>query len=95
MPSASPVTVSITVSHERNNTIHLSWEPPPYDALNGIIQGYQVIRVHVSHPEQSVVLSCVLFLIPPGKQQKIAYLNIETYYIYTIMVIDYWILGTF
>lgn len=45
VPSASPRTVSITVSHEQNNTIHLSWEPPPHDAHNGIIQGYQVIPV--------------------------------------------------
>lgn len=43
VPSASPQAVSITVSHEQNNTIHLSWEPPPHDTHNGIIQGYQVI----------------------------------------------------
>ncbi|XP_053187787.1 roundabout homolog 1 [Scomber japonicus] len=42
VPSASPQAVSITVSHEQNNTIHLSWEPPPHDTHNGIIQGYQV-----------------------------------------------------
>ncbi|XP_070699929.1 roundabout homolog 4 [Pempheris klunzingeri] len=42
VPSASPVAVSITVSHEQNNTIHLSWEPPPHETHNGIIQGYQV-----------------------------------------------------
>ncbi|XP_028277883.1 roundabout homolog 1 isoform X2 [Parambassis ranga] len=42
VPSASPLAVSITVSHEQNDTIHLSWEPPPHEAHNGIIQGYQV-----------------------------------------------------
>ncbi|XP_041656512.1 roundabout homolog 1 [Cheilinus undulatus] len=42
VPSASPQAVSITVSHDQNNTIHLSWEPPPHDTHNGIIQGYQV-----------------------------------------------------
>ncbi|XP_047462074.1 roundabout homolog 1 isoform X2 [Mugil cephalus] len=42
VPSASPVAVSITVSHEQNNTIHLNWEPPPHETHNGIIQGYQV-----------------------------------------------------
>ncbi|XP_019123425.2 roundabout homolog 1 isoform X1 [Larimichthys crocea] len=42
VPGAPPLTVSITVSHEQNNTIHLSWEPPPHDTHNGIIQGYQV-----------------------------------------------------
>ncbi|KAF3841522.1 hypothetical protein F7725_007384 [Dissostichus mawsoni] len=40
LPGASPV--SITVSHEQNNTIHVSWEPPPHETHNGIIQGYQV-----------------------------------------------------
>lgn len=59
VPSASPLTVSITVSHEQNNTIHLSWDPPPHDTHNGIIQGYKVIpgvSWHsnvVSPPEQS------------------------------------------
>ncbi|XP_038565144.1 roundabout homolog 1 isoform X2 [Micropterus salmoides] len=42
VPSASPLAVSIRVSHEQNNTIYLSWEPPPHDTHNGIIQGYQV-----------------------------------------------------
>lgn len=43
VPSAPPQTVSITVSYEQNNTIHLSWEPPPHDTHNGIIQGYEVM----------------------------------------------------
>ncbi|XP_070774152.1 roundabout homolog 4 [Enoplosus armatus] len=42
VPGASPLAVSIRVSHEQNNTIHLSWEPPPHETHNGIIQGYQV-----------------------------------------------------
>ncbi|XP_034088618.1 LOW QUALITY PROTEIN: roundabout homolog 1 [Gymnodraco acuticeps] len=42
VPGASPVSVSITVSHEQNNTIHVSWEPPPHETHNGVIQGYQV-----------------------------------------------------
>ncbi|XP_069021190.1 roundabout homolog 4 isoform X1 [Embiotoca jacksoni] len=42
VPSASPLAVSITVSHEQNNTISLSWEAPPHETHNGIIQGYQV-----------------------------------------------------
>ncbi|KAK9536036.1 hypothetical protein VZT92_005855 [Zoarces viviparus] len=45
VPSASPLAVSITVSHEQNNTIHLSWGPPPHETHNGIIQGYQVFCV--------------------------------------------------
>uniref|UniRef100_A0A667Z7U3 Roundabout, axon guidance receptor, homolog 4 (Drosophila) n=1 Tax=Myripristis murdjan TaxID=586833 RepID=A0A667Z7U3_9TELE len=47
VPSASPLAVSIMVSHEQNNTVHLSWEPPPHETHNGIIQGYQVITSEV------------------------------------------------
>ncbi|XP_077361913.1 roundabout homolog 4 isoform X2 [Festucalex cinctus] len=42
VPSAAPLAVSITVNHDSNNSIHLSWEPPPSETHNGIIQGYQV-----------------------------------------------------
>ncbi|KAM4727101.1 roundabout homolog 4 [Anableps anableps] len=41
-PSAPPLAVSIAVNHEQNNSVHLSWEPPPHDSHNGVIQGYQV-----------------------------------------------------
>ncbi|XP_072302993.1 roundabout homolog 4 [Eucyclogobius newberryi] len=42
VPSASPLAVSLTVNHEQNNTVSLSWDAPPHDTHNGIIQGYQV-----------------------------------------------------
>ncbi|XP_038153757.1 roundabout homolog 1 isoform X2 [Cyprinodon tularosa] len=42
VPSAPPQAVSITVDHEKNNSIRLSWEPPPHDSHNGVLQGYQV-----------------------------------------------------
>lgn len=42
VPSAYPLDVSVTVSHGQNNTVHLSWKPPPHETHNGIIQGYQV-----------------------------------------------------
>ncbi|XP_037403459.1 roundabout homolog 1 isoform X2 [Pygocentrus nattereri] len=42
IPSAPPQEVSIMVSTDRNDTAHLSWLPPPHEAHNGIIQGYQV-----------------------------------------------------
>ncbi|KAM9456262.1 roundabout homolog 4 isoform 2-T2 [Clarias gariepinus] len=41
-PSAPPQDVSITMPTEHNDTAQLSWEPPPHEAHNGIIQGYQV-----------------------------------------------------
>ncbi|XP_066507367.1 roundabout homolog 4 [Hoplias malabaricus] len=42
VPSAPPQDVSIMMPTDRNDTAHLSWLPPPHDAHNGIIQGYQV-----------------------------------------------------
>ncbi|XP_077098499.1 roundabout homolog 4 isoform X2 [Siphateles boraxobius] len=42
VPSTPPQDVSITMPTDRNDTAHLSWDPPPHDAHNGIIQGYQV-----------------------------------------------------
>ncbi|XP_061595073.1 roundabout homolog 1 isoform X2 [Cololabis saira] len=42
VPSASPLAVSIAVNHKQNNSIHLSWEPPPHETHNGVIHGYQV-----------------------------------------------------
>lgn len=42
VPSAPPQDVSITMPAEHNDTAQLSWEAPPHEAHNGIIQGYQV-----------------------------------------------------
>ncbi|XP_028839568.1 roundabout homolog 1 isoform X2 [Denticeps clupeoides] len=42
VPSAPPQGITITMPADRNDTVHLSWDPPPHDAHNGIIQGYQV-----------------------------------------------------
>lgn len=44
VPSAPPQDVSITMPAEHNDTAQLSWEPPPHEAHNGIIQGYQVLH---------------------------------------------------
>lgn len=76
VPSASPLAVSIRVSHEQNNTIYLSWEPPPHDTHNGIIQGYQVIT-----GEQFLTLRCTV-LSPPhqsGNYCRFFKLHLETF----------------
>ncbi|KAM9788999.1 roundabout homolog 4 [Neosynchiropus ocellatus] len=49
-PSAPPQAVSVSVSPEKNSSVHLNWLPPPPDFQNGIIQGYQVWCVE---PEQN------------------------------------------
>ncbi|CAL8305388.1 unnamed protein product [Gadus morhua 'NCC'] len=41
-PGEPPLAVSIAVHPELNHTVHLTWEPPPVQAHNGVIQGYQV-----------------------------------------------------
>ncbi|XP_077161595.1 roundabout homolog 4 isoform X2 [Paroedura picta] len=41
-PSAAPQGISITASQGGNGTVIVFWEPPPHDAHNGIIKGYQV-----------------------------------------------------
>ncbi|XP_036976421.1 roundabout homolog 1 isoform X1 [Acanthopagrus latus] len=74
VPSASPMTVSTTVSHEQNNTIYLSWEPPPHDTHNGIIQGYQVWCVESEEQQyqnwtvDSGQHNLVISTLKPGKQ---------------------------
>ncbi|XP_036381741.1 roundabout homolog 1 isoform X2 [Megalops cyprinoides] len=42
VPSAPPQGIAVTMAADRNDTIHVSWDPPPHEAHNGIIQSYQV-----------------------------------------------------
>ncbi|KAG7256168.1 hypothetical protein CRUP_020327 [Coryphaenoides rupestris] len=42
LPVPPPLAVSVAVDPEQNHTVHLSWDPPPHDGHNGIIQGYQI-----------------------------------------------------
>ncbi|KFP81721.1 Roundabout 4, partial [Acanthisitta chloris] len=42
VPSAAPQHVSVGQAETGNGTVVVSWEPPPPEAHNGIIQGYQV-----------------------------------------------------
>nr|XP_056716860.1 roundabout homolog 4 [Euleptes europaea] len=42
VPSAPPQSISITMSQDGNGSGIVLWEPPPHDAHNGIIKGYQV-----------------------------------------------------
>ncbi|CAL8364372.1 unnamed protein product [Lota lota] len=50
-PSAPPLAVSIAVDPEQNHTVHLTWEPPPHEAHNGVIQGYQVWCVELQEKQ--------------------------------------------
>ncbi|KAJ8267100.1 hypothetical protein GJAV_G00138390 [Gymnothorax javanicus] len=42
VPSAPPQGIAVTMVAEKNDTIQVSWDPPPHEAHNGIIQSYQV-----------------------------------------------------
>lgn len=42
VPSAAPQRVTVSQAEAGNGTIVVSWEPPPPEAHNGVIRGYQV-----------------------------------------------------
>lgn len=42
VPSAAPQRVTISQAETGNGTVVVSWEPPPPEAHNGVIRGYQV-----------------------------------------------------
>lgn len=42
VPSAAPQHVTISQAETGNGTVVVSWEPPPPEAHNGVIRGYQV-----------------------------------------------------
>ncbi|XP_068274213.1 roundabout homolog 4 isoform X2 [Nyctibius grandis] len=42
VPSAAPQRVTVGHTEKGNGTVVVSWEPPPPEAHNGIIQGYKV-----------------------------------------------------
>ncbi|KFV07916.1 Roundabout 4, partial [Pterocles gutturalis] len=42
VPSAAPQRVTVGQAETGNSTVVVSWEPPPPEAHNGIIQGYKV-----------------------------------------------------
>ncbi|NXM17927.1 ROBO4 protein, partial [Ploceus nigricollis] len=42
VPSAAPQRVAISQAEAGNGTVVVSWEPPPPEAHNGVIRGYQV-----------------------------------------------------
>ncbi|XP_062309897.1 roundabout homolog 1 isoform X2 [Osmerus eperlanus] len=73
-PSAPPQRVSLTMTPDRNDTVHLSWDPPPHDAHNGIIQGYQVWCVQAEQVLNWTVDGGQHSLDLPGLQGGLQYL---------------------
>ncbi|XP_051494555.1 LOW QUALITY PROTEIN: roundabout homolog 4 [Apus apus] len=57
VPSAAPQHITLGLAEKGNGTVVVSWEPPPPDAHNGIIQGYKVWSLGESwqHPTNRTV----------------------------------------
>uniref|UniRef100_A0A8L0DP39 Roundabout, axon guidance receptor, homolog 3 (Drosophila) n=1 Tax=Oncorhynchus mykiss TaxID=8022 RepID=A0A8L0DP39_ONCMY len=75
VPSAPPRSVNVvTVKLSNSSSISVSWEPPPADMQNGIIQEYKVwcvgndtqTRYHINTTVDGTVLSTVLKGLLPG-----------------------------
>uniref|UniRef100_A0A8C7MZW9 Roundabout, axon guidance receptor, homolog 3 (Drosophila) n=1 Tax=Oncorhynchus kisutch TaxID=8019 RepID=A0A8C7MZW9_ONCKI len=75
VPSAPPRAVNVvTVKLSNSSSISVSWEPPPADMQNGIIQEYKVwcvgndtqTRYHINTTVDGTVLSTVLKGLLPG-----------------------------
>nr|XP_023690610.1 roundabout homolog 4 isoform X1 [Paramormyrops kingsleyae] len=74
VPSSPPGGVAVTMALDRNNTIRISWDPPPQESHNGIIQGYQVWCVQpegqksLNWTVNSATHSLEITTFEPGKQ---------------------------
>ncbi|XP_064207142.1 roundabout homolog 3 isoform X3 [Anguilla rostrata] len=75
VPSAPPQSVTVvTVKLSNSSSISVSWEPPPAEAQNGIIQEYRVwclgndtqSRYHVNKTVEGDVMTTVLKGLLPG-----------------------------
>uniref|UniRef100_A0A4W5NN99 Roundabout, axon guidance receptor, homolog 3 (Drosophila) n=1 Tax=Hucho hucho TaxID=62062 RepID=A0A4W5NN99_9TELE len=75
VPSAPPRAVTVvTVKLSNSSSISVSWEPPPADMQNGILQEYKVwcvgndtqTRYHINTTVDGTVLSTVLKGLLPG-----------------------------
>lgn len=63
-PSAPPQQVTVlTVGNQNSTSISISWDPPPTDHQNGIIQEYKVLKAS-GNTEYGVCIlgKCSLFL---------------------------------
>lgn len=46
-PSAPPQSVSVTKNDGNGTAIVVTWQPPPEDNQNGIVQEYKVLLAHL------------------------------------------------
>ena len=79
MPTSPPL--NLTIGLVLSTTIHLSWQPPPSDQQNGIIQSYIVIVLEVD-TNMTMVIQDIM-------QHSISLPSLHPYYTYQISVAAY------
>ncbi|XP_062870679.1 roundabout homolog 3 [Trichomycterus rosablanca] len=75
VPSAPPQAVTVsTVTHGNSSSISVSWQPPPTEMQNGVIQGYRIwclgndsqTRYHINQTVDGNILSTMVKGLLPG-----------------------------
>ncbi|CAO2632178.1 Roundabout homolog 2 [Lemmus lemmus] len=77
-PSAPPQSVTVlTVGSQNSTSISVSWDPPPPDHQNGIIQEYKIwclgneTRFHINKTVDAAIRSVVIGGLFPGIQYRV------------------------
>uniref|UniRef100_H3A9I9 Roundabout guidance receptor 2 n=1 Tax=Latimeria chalumnae TaxID=7897 RepID=H3A9I9_LATCH len=77
-PSAPPQSVTVlTVGNHNSTSISVSWDPPPLDHQNGIIQEYKIwclgneTRFHINKTVDAAIRSVVIGGLFPGIQYRV------------------------
>ncbi|XP_069617060.1 roundabout homolog 2 isoform X45 [Ranitomeya imitator] len=77
-PSAPPQSVTVlTVGSNNSTSISVSWDPPPSDHQNGIIQDYRIwclgneTRFHINKTVDAAIRSVVIGGLFPGIQYRV------------------------
>ncbi|XP_068126622.1 roundabout homolog 2 isoform X19 [Hyperolius riggenbachi] len=77
-PSAPPQSVTVqTVGSNNSTSISVSWDPPPSDHQNGIIQDYRIwclgneTRFHINKTVDAAIRSVVIGGLYPGIQYRV------------------------
>ncbi|XP_052650360.1 roundabout homolog 2 isoform X13 [Harpia harpyja] len=77
-PSAPPQSVTVlTVGNHNSTSISISWDPPPPDHQNGVIQEYKIwclgneTRFHINKTVDAAIRSVVIGGLYPGIQYRV------------------------
>ncbi|XP_051485295.1 roundabout homolog 2 isoform X12 [Apus apus] len=77
-PSAAPQSVTVlTVGNHNSTSISISWDPPPPDHQNGVIQEYKIwclgneTRFHINKTVDAAIRSVVIGGLYPGIQYRV------------------------